>query len=84
MPWGVIVNTLVGTGVDTCSGFRLDFGSPLTCTTIETWGASAGGLWSASGDSAPDADITCKINMCKKSKFTVLSFFSSIMAVFLD
>ena len=67
VPWSFLIKTLVGTGVDTCAGFRPACEEPDPCTTIETCVAPVGGFWSASGDYATDADITCKINRSKQS-----------------
>ena len=69
----VLVETLVITGVDTCSELLLACETPYPCTTVQTCGAYFGGLCYASGDSYPDADITCKLNRCKQSYFIVLS-----------
>ena len=37
-----------------------------TCKTVETCGASLGVFLPTPVESAPVADITCKINRCKK------------------
>ena len=66
VPCSVTVKTFVGTGVYTCTGFRLDCESTDPCTTVETCGAYVVILWFTSSDSAPDADITCKVNGYKK------------------
>ena len=76
LPWGVLVNILVVTGVDTCAGFRSAFEAPAPYTTVETCGASMRRFWSASGDSAPDAGITYKVNICKQCWFAVSYFVS--------
>ena len=41
--------------------------SVATCTTVEMCGISVGGFLSAPVESAPVADITCKINRYKQS-----------------
>ena len=63
--WIVPINTLVGTGVETCARLRLAYDTPDTCTTVETCGTPVGEFWYYSGDSAPDYGIICKINRCK-------------------
>ena len=63
----ILVNTLVASGVETRSGFRIPCGVSAPYNTVETCGASVGGLWFASGGSAHDADISCKLNRCKQS-----------------
>ena len=65
--WVVHVKVLVGTGIKTCTRFRLACEAPDPCTTIENCGAPVGGFWSGYGDSDTDADITCKVNRCIKS-----------------
>ena len=76
VPWSVPVKTLVGTGFETCTGFVLAREAPDPCSMVETCGASVGGLCSAADESAPDADINCKINRCKKS-YVAVSYFAS-------
>ena len=39
----------------------------VTFTTVDTYGASVGGFLYTPAESAPIADITCKINKCKQS-----------------
>ena len=82
--WSVPVKTLVGTGVETCTGFILACEAPSFCYSVETCGAPVDVLISASGGSAPDSDTTCKIKRCKK--FSSLYHISrpQSMAVFLD
>ena len=65
--WIVPINTLVGTGVETCVGLRPACEAPAPCTTVATRGAPVGGLWSDYGDSTPDSETTYKINRCKQS-----------------
>ena len=67
VPWSVPVKTFVGDGVKNCTGFILTCESPSPCSTVGTCCARVGGLLSASGDSAHDAVITCKTNICKQS-----------------
>ena len=67
LPCSVPVNTLVGTRVETCTGFVLSCETPDPVYTVETVGISVGGFWSADDEYAPDSDIICKINKCKQS-----------------
>ena len=61
----VPVKVLVGTGFETCTGFVVACEAPDPSYTVETCGAPVLGFCSADDGSAPDADITCKINICK-------------------
>ena len=47
-----------------------------TCTTVETCGASVCGFLTTPVESAPVAGITCKLNRCKKSWFSLSSLAS--------
>ena len=62
LPWSFLVNILVGTGVDNSDRSRPACEAPAPYTTVETCGASVSGFWSASDDSAPDSEITFKVN----------------------
>ena len=52
---------------------RTDVADVATCPTIETCGASMGGFTYTPVESAPIADITCKLNRRKQSYFAVSS-----------
>ena len=63
----VLVKIFVGTGVEPYTRFVIACEAYVPYSTVENYGAPVGGLVSASGSYAPDADITCKINRCKQS-----------------
>ena len=83
VPWSVLVKTLVGTGVETCTRSVITCETPAPCSKFKTCGAPVGGFVSSSGGSAHDADITHKINRCKQSQFVVSSFASPEYGYFL-